>query len=131
MRSELGKISLDSVFSEREALNRVRPAVAGVLLACRRAYAGCCVCAVGLEACSGLALIGARLSLPSLAVPLCLLQNIVASIQSAAMNWGLEVLRCAEGLCGWCNVRTRGRCCAGGSPYLLWCGNKLAQRMTG
>ncbi|KAI3432389.1 hypothetical protein D9Q98_003945 [Chlorella vulgaris] len=41
MRSELGKISLDSVFSERDTLN----------------------------------------------------QNIVASIQSAAMNWGLEVLR--------------------------------------
>ncbi|KAL4434785.1 hypothetical protein ABPG77_005312 [Micractinium sp. CCAP 211/92] len=41
MRSELGKISLDSVFSERDTLN----------------------------------------------------QNIVSSIQSAAMNWGLEVLR--------------------------------------
>jgi regulator of protease activity HflC (stomatin/prohibitin superfamily) len=41
MRSELGKISLDSVFSERDTLN----------------------------------------------------QNIVASIQGAAQNWGLEVLR--------------------------------------
>lgn len=41
MRSELGKIPLDSVFSERDTLN----------------------------------------------------QNIVASIQPAAMNWGLEVLR--------------------------------------
>lgn len=86
MRSELGKISLDSVFSERDTLNQVRGGAVGK--AAGRAHGSHGAAHAG---CGG----QTRGSPPHPPAPRPL-QNIVTSIQGAAMNWGLEVLRCAH-----------------------------------